>query len=91
MEKRDIQIDVFARAKPECYSLIGEVKCRDSAKFSLAEAEWFLEKTRLLLEAEKVGQYVGFVFSVSGFAKDALEYIKEKKIAWGDNESSLEG
>ena len=65
--------------------------CRDSGKFSLAEAERFLEKTRLLLEAETVGRYVGFVYSVSGFAKDALEFMEEKKIAWSDDDSWLEG
>ncbi len=50
-----------------------------------------LEKTRLLLETETVGRYGWFVFSVSGFAKEALEYMREKKIAWSDDESWLEG
>ncbi len=88
-EKRDLQIDVFARAEPDQYSVIGEVKCRDMKKFSVAEAERFLEKKRELLEAETVGRHIGFVFSVSGFTREALEFFEENAVAWSDDDSWL--
>ena len=84
-EKRDLQIDVFARAEPEQYSVVGEVKCRDSKKFSLGEAERFVEKMEDLLEAETVGRHIGFVFSVSGFTCEAMDFFEENGIAWSDD------
>ena len=89
IEKRDIQVDVFARAKPEAYTVIGEIKNRDVRKFSRQEAERFLEKTRELADIEKIGMHVGFVFSVSGFAKDALEFFEENGIAWSEDQRWL--
>ncbi len=85
VEKRDLQIDVFARAKSDEYSLIGEVKSRDVAKFSEQEAHRFLEKIRELSEAESLGKHVGFVFSVSGFTKEAVAFFEEHGIAYSDD------
>ncbi len=89
IEKRDIQVDVFARAKPQEYTVIGEVKNRDVRKFSRQEAEGFLEKMRELADIEKIGMRVGFVFSVAGFAKDALEFFEENGIAWSEDQRWL--
>ncbi len=89
IEKRDIQLDVFARAKPQEYTVIGEVKNRDVRKFSRQEAEGFLEKMRELADIEKIGMRVGFVFSVAGFAKDALEFFEENGIAWSEDQRWL--
>ena len=90
VEKHDLQIDVFARAEPDQYSIIGEVKCLDTKKFSLGEAERFLEKMGQLVDAEAVGQHVGFVFSVSGIGKDAKEFLEEKGVAWSEDEKWLD-
>ncbi|MGE0083558.1 MAG: hypothetical protein AB7S75_03985 [Desulfococcaceae bacterium] len=87
VHKRDIQIDVFARAKPGEYSLIGEVKNREKEKFSLKEAESFREKAMILTELEKVEKAVLFVFSKPGFTKDAVKYMEEQKMAWTEEEA----
>ncbi len=87
IHKRDIQIDVFARAKPGEYAMIGEVKNREKEKFSLREAEEFREKALILTELEKVEKAVLFVFSKCGFTKDALQYMEEQAMAWTEEEA----
>ncbi|MEZ4525839.1 MAG: hypothetical protein R2941_07965 [Desulfobacterales bacterium] len=87
VHKRDIQIDVFARAKSGEYSLIGEVKNREKEKFSQKEAEEFREKALILTELEKVEKSVLFVFSKSGFTKDALQYLEAHAMAWTEEEA----
>ena len=84
-ERRDLQIDVFARAAPEQYSVIGEVKSRDVKKFSEGEARRFSEKVRELLEAEGVEKHVAFVFSVSGFTQEAVGFFEEHGVAYSDD------
>ncbi len=84
-EKRDLQIDVFAKAIPEQYSVIGEVKSRDVKKFSEGEARRFSEKVRELLNAEGVEKHVAFVFSVSGFTQEAVGFFEEHGIAYSDD------
>ncbi|MCP4109130.1 MAG: hypothetical protein GY749_26975 [Desulfobacteraceae bacterium] len=83
-DRRDIQIDIFARAGQDEYSLIGEVKNR-KAKFSVKEAENFVKKAGELVKLEDVPKAVLFVFSVSGFFKNTLEYMKKNEIAWTDD------
>ncbi|MGE0086601.1 MAG: hypothetical protein AB7S75_19515 [Desulfococcaceae bacterium] len=80
--KRDIQVDIFARAKTGAYSLIGEVKHRGRKKFSRDEALIFKEKAAVLMELEKVEKAVLCVFSESGFTKDVLKYFREQGMAW---------
>jgi hypothetical protein len=89
VESRDIQIDIFARAGHEEYSLIGEVKNR-KGKFSVKEAEEFVKKAGRLMKAEDVRKAVLFVFSVSGFFKNTLEYMKKNSIAWSDDRRWIE-
>jgi len=74
------QVDVFAQADGEAYSLIGEVKHR-KAKFSVKEAGEFMRKAESLMKLEKVGRVVLFVFSTGGFFKNTLEYLKKHGIA----------
>ena len=88
-EKRDIQIDVFARTEADRYSLIGEVKSRDVKKFSLKEAERFQEKILELIELERIGKHVGFVFATSGFTQEAVEFFEKNSIAWSDDQNWL--
>lgn len=89
-DKPELNIDVFARAPENEYSLICEVKNRDTKKFSTEEAAQFLEKVRELKEIERVSKTVPFVFSLTGFTQDALEYCKSHHIAWSDDQCWLE-
>ncbi|MCP4110194.1 MAG: hypothetical protein GY749_32505 [Desulfobacteraceae bacterium] len=83
------QIDIFARAKGERYSLIGEVKNR-KAKFSVKEVNAFQEKAAELARLEKIGRAVLFVFSVSGFHKNTLVYLKKHGIVWSSDRRWLD-
>ena len=89
LHEPEFQTDVFARAGEEEYSLIGEVKNR-KAKFSVKEAEEFREKAAELARLENVGKAVLFVFSVGGFHKNTLAYLKKHGIAWTSDERWLE-
>ncbi len=79
------QIDLFAKAKPKSYSLIGEVKHRQNTKFSLKEAQDFLGKVQALLQLESLENYLLFVFSSAGFHQNTLSYLKTNHIAWSDD------
>ncbi len=82
------QIDVLARAqdgKTTPLTLIGEVKHRQTIKFSLAEAEEFVVKVQELIQLEKIAQYLLFVFSSAGFTKEALDYLQTQGIAWSED------
>ena len=89
VHQRDIQIDIFARAGEKECSLIGEVKNR-KAKFSVKEAGEFREKAGELMRLENVDRAVLFVFSVSGFFKNTLVYLKKYGIAWTSDRRWLE-
>ena len=82
--KKDIQIDIFARAEDDQYTLIGEVKNR-KAKFSLKEAKEFLGKALEVQKLENIDKAVVFVFSASGFFKNTLKFLKDNEIAWSDD------
>ncbi|MCP4404455.1 MAG: hypothetical protein GY801_45030 [bacterium] len=90
-DKQDIWIDVFARTGKENYSLIGEVKNRDTRTFSKTEAEEFVRKAQTLQEREQIEKAVSFVFSRNGFTKEALTYFRERGIAYSDDERWLDG
>lgn len=85
VHKRELKIDVFARAGRDEYSIIGEVKNRETKKFSKDEAEKFLKKIGELKELEQVGKTVGFVFSLNGFTKEAVVFFRKHGIAWSEN------
>lgn len=88
-DKQDIQIDIFARAGKEAYSLIGEVKNRSTKAFSKSEAEEFVRKATILQEREQIDHAALFVFSRNGFTQDALAYFQEHGIAYSDDERWL--
>ena len=86
----EFQIDVFARAEEEKYSLIWEVKNRKTTKFSLKEAEDFMKKVHELTELEKVESFLPVVFSLAGFYHNAIEFLEKNQIAWSDDARWLE-
>lgn len=89
MGKPDFQVDIFAKA-PEGISIIGEVKNRERDKFSLEEAQQFLEKLKTLTHLEQVTDTLGFVSSRNGFTQDALAYLEAHRIAWSQDERWLD-
>jgi hypothetical protein len=84
-------VDIFARAEnPGDYSIIGEVKSRDVKKFSKEEALEFEKKSAGVKKLEKIERAVGFIFSRSGFTKEAQDYCREQGIACSEDERWLE-
>jgi hypothetical protein len=89
---RRFNVDIFARsAAPGDYSIIGEVKSRDVKKFSKEEGVEFERKLEGVKKQERIDRAVGFIFSRSGFTKEAEEYCKEKGIAYSGDERWLGG
>lgn len=83
--------DIFARAvEPGDYSIIGEVKNRDTKTFSLEEAKNFLIKFEAIRKLENLERVIGFIFSRKGFTEEAEEFCKEKGIACTDDERWLD-
>jgi energy-coupling factor transporter ATP-binding protein EcfA2 len=89
VHKKDLQVDIFAKAGGDDYSLIGEVKNR-KAKFSVKEAQIFLAKALEVQQLENVSKTLFFVFSAGGFFKNTIQFLKENKIAWSDDKTFLE-
>ena len=89
LHEPEFQVDIFARTKGDRYSLIGEVKNR-KAKFSVKEAKEFQEKAGELARLENINKSVLFVFSLGGFHKNTLEYLKKHKIAWSTDRRWLD-
>jgi hypothetical protein len=89
VHKKDIQVDIFAQAGGDDYSLIGEVKNR-KAKFSVKEAKIFLAKALEVQQLENVSKALFFIFSAGGFFKNTIQFLKENKIAWSDDKKFLE-
>jgi hypothetical protein len=88
---RPFSVDIFARAgRPGDYSIIGEVKSRDTRKFSKEEAVDFERKYAAVKKLENIERAVGFIFSRCGFTVEAEEYCKEKGIACSEDERWLE-
>ncbi len=87
---RSFNIDIFARAvSAGDYSIIGEVKSREAKKFSKEEITEFERKFAQVKKLEKIDRAVGFIFSRSGFTKEAEDYCKENGIACSDDERWL--
>ena len=88
---RIFSVDIFARpVNMGDYAIIGEVKSRDSRKFSKEEVMKFQEKFAEVKKLEKIQRAVGFIFSRSGFTAEAEDYCKEKGIACSEDERWLE-
>jgi hypothetical protein len=88
---RKFSVDIFARARSsDDYSIIGEVKSREVKKFSKDEAVDFLGKFEEIKKVENLARAVGFIFSRSGFTKEAEAYCQEKGIACSEDERWLE-
>jgi hypothetical protein len=89
--KKGFSVDIFARAEnPGDYSIIGEVKSRGVKKFSKDEAVHFLGKFEQIKEMETLERAIGFIFSRSGFTKEAEAYCQVKGIACSEDEKWLE-
>jgi len=87
--KNSFEIDVFAEALEDQYSLIGEVKNRLSP-FSVREATEFVLKAKQLIQLENIEKHLLFVYSIKGFTKDTLQFFKDNNIAWCDDERWLD-
>jgi hypothetical protein len=88
---KGFSVDIFARAEnPGDYSIIGEVKSRELKKFSKEEVMELEKKFAGVKKFENIDRAVGFIFSRSGFTKDAEDYCKEKGIACSEDERWLE-
>jgi hypothetical protein len=88
---RGLSVDIFARSRSTGdYSIIGEVKTREVKKFSKDEVMEFHKKFAGVKKLENIDRAVGFIFSRSGFTKDAEDYCKEKGIACSEDEKWLE-
>jgi len=87
---RGFNVDIFARAEsPGDYSIIGEVKSRELKKFSKDEVIEFEKKFEKVNKLENIERAVGFIFSLSGFTREAEEYCQEKGIACSEDERWL--
>jgi hypothetical protein len=88
---RVFSVDIFARSvKADDYSIIGEVKNRDAKKFSVDELKEFELKFAEIKKRENMERVVGFIFSRSGFTREAEEYCRERGIACSEDERWLE-
>ncbi len=88
---RSFSVDIFARSQsPADYSIIGEVKSRDLKRFSKDEVITFEKKLAEVKKIENIERVQGFIFSRSGFTKEAEDYCKEKGIACSEDERWLE-
>jgi hypothetical protein len=84
-------VDLFAHAAAAGdYSIIGEVKNRDTRKFSREEAVDFERKFAGVKNQEQIDRAIGFIFSRSGFTQEAEDYCKERGIACSDDERWLD-
>ncbi|UCH92240.1 MAG: hypothetical protein JSV88_18345 [Candidatus Aminicenantes bacterium] len=89
--KKGFSVDIFTRPENAGdYSIIGEVKSKESRKFSKDEVLEFEKKFREVKKLENIKQALGFIFSRSGFTRDAEDYCKEKGIACSEDERWLE-
>ncbi|MCP5104011.1 MAG: hypothetical protein GY950_11560 [bacterium] len=83
-------MDIFAHAVvPGDYSISGEVKSRDLRKFSKDEVLEFERKFVEVKKREGIERAVGFIFSRSGFTKEADDYCREKAFACSEDERWL--
>ena len=76
--KHSFEIDVFAKALDEQYSLIGEVKNRLSP-FSVSEANEFVEKANQLIQLENVRKHALFIQS-KVLQQTRLHFLKKTRL-----------
>ncbi|MCP4152743.1 MAG: hypothetical protein GY757_33730 [bacterium] len=89
---REFNTDIFARsANPGDYSIIGEVKSRETKKFSKDEVHAFERKFTAVKKMENIERGVGFIFSLCGFTEEAETYCQKNGIACSDDEKWLDG
>jgi len=88
LHKKNIQIDIFAKAKPEFYSIIGEVKKRKSP-FTVKEAKIFLEKANSLKSIEHIKKAILMIYCEGGFYKNTVQFMKKHDMSWCDDENLL--
>ena len=89
IEQTELQVDIFARAADSEYTIIGEVKNREKAKFSIDEAKGFFEKANYIVNYEKIKKYILIVFSLSGFTDNSIDFFHNNSIAWSNNDKWL--
>ena len=88
---RVFSVDIFAcSVNSHDYSIIGEVKNREVKKFSKDEVKEFELKFAEIKKRENLERVVGFIFSRSGFTKEAEAYCREQGIACSEDERWLE-
>jgi len=85
LHRPEFQLDILARAGDGEYSLIWEVKHRETKKFSVGEAEAFLEKAGELIQIEGITKYVLIVFSSAGFTRETPEWLISRGIAHSED------
>ncbi len=84
-------VDIYAHPKSkDDYAIIGEVKNRDTKKFSQEEAISFMEKFNQLKKLEKLERVIPFIFSLHGFTREAETYCQKMGIACSEDERWLE-
>ncbi|MCP4217315.1 MAG: hypothetical protein GY765_21910 [bacterium] len=88
---KEFNVDIFARSEnPGDYSIIGEVKNRESKKFSKEEVVVFEGKFAEVKTLENIDRVLGFIFSRCGFTTEAENYCKQKGIACSEDPKWLE-
>lgn len=87
---RNMEIDIYAKTEGEGYSVIVEVKNRETKRFTLEEAGEFIGKAEELKEIEGLEKAVVLVFSRPGFTEEAEDFCLRNKIAYSDDEKWLE-
>ncbi len=85
LHRLEFQLDIFARAKAGEYSLVWEVKHRQTEKFSIGEAGDFLKKAEELVRLEGVGRHALIVFSSAGFTRETPDWLIRHGIAWSED------
>ncbi len=90
VHKRSFQVDLLARARRGNYSLVGEVKNRRK-KFSIKEAEEFLEKAKALRELEQLEKALTFVYCAAVFYKNTIKFMEKNRMAWCEDPRLLSG
>ncbi|MGE5342234.1 MAG: hypothetical protein ACM3SY_12225 [Candidatus Omnitrophota bacterium] len=88
---KGMSADILARAKLSGdYSIVGEIKNRDTKTFSMDEAIAFVEKVHRIKEKENLNPVIGFVFSRKGFTREAEAYLSERGVAMSMDERWLD-
>ena len=86
-----ISADILAVAEdPKDYSIIAEIKHRDTRKFNRKEVNALLERGKKIAEKEGIQKYILFIYSSKGLTKDASRYCDRRNIPYSDSEDWLE-